>query len=219
MTDKKPDITFTAANYREEYLRLKRDFHGEANSIKAYMTDHYLDEYIEKIRAEKHKGWRSFGIKHEGLVVGGLLMGVGGGFVAAIGGIMTTLLTAGAVAPVALPIAGAGIVSIFATPKIGRALHSAPKLARKQIEEDLESGVLIARYINALKRYERPVPPTLAVFDDKNMRKNHTPIIEITAATVPPMSLLTGAFSGETAEKETKPAALPPPAPKKDPKP
>ncbi len=195
-----PSVPFSAEHYRREYQTLKSLMPNEAKKVREAVKDEFRAAYDEnKLPAS---GTKAFWIGGSGLLSIVAAAGLGAASVLA--------------AAVAVPLGMAGVVAVCAANDRKRFVSTD---IDSRIDHDLAHGDLLKKYIDGMKRYKKPLPGCFDVFSDKAMLTHYLPPPESQPLRMPPMVLLTGAFSGETAEKETKPAALPPPAPKKDPKP
>ncbi len=214
-------ISFSAEDYGAEYMRIKRDLPGQAERILDDLAREYDSEYKSGVRSHKPQNFKEWKAQHDMLGASIDMLGLLGGGAGFAGGLIiastaaATLAVAGGAALAAAGFLAVGTLFWKATERP----YGESDLARDLLQKDVESGKLIKRYMEVMKRHGKEVYGALEVFNTGAMSVYYKPIVEAKPLPTPPVAFLTGSFNGETAETETKPAALPPPSTKKDPKP
>ncbi len=196
-----PAIGFTAKDYSNELAQLRRAMPQRADEIENLMVGQYKDRYIEEIMTQEHKGLKGWALRHDKLISKTIFGGFMLGGIGAAAGLAVTVMTAGAVAPLAM-VAGCLTVSAGSY-KLNMLRDTPDDLARKKIVEDTRSGELIKFCIEASKRFDRILPQCLDSFDDAHMARHYSTVIEVGALSQIP--LLNLAFESN-ADKKTLPA-------------
>ncbi len=214
--DYKIKMSFSAEDYRKEYLEMKGFLPSEAKKVEDAIMAEFLEEYQKKYQKEI---LATKGITGEDIGRGFSLSLLAGGFgssVGAIGGAAAGLVAA----PAAAPFLIGGIATMCLAAIIAHSADSSDdkqdQQAKAQLLDDLVKSDLLKKYIDGRKRYRKPLPNGFAVFEDHSMAERYAPIIEAQASVISSVPLIGGPFNegAEKKPKDNKPSSyFPPPSP------
>ncbi len=198
--DYKIKMSFSAEDYRKEYLEMKRFLPSEAEKVLKAVQVEFLEGYDKK----SGTGKRGFGLAVASLFVFGGLAAIGGG----IGSIFVE--TASSLMPVV------GVAAGSLSMVIGSGVNDAmkersfekDKRLLNKIRADIETTDLIARFVEGRKIYGLPLPDGFEALSDEAMSRKYPAIVEARATSVPPMVMLNGPFNDVSEKPEVIPAAV-----------
>ena len=194
-----PARSFTAKDYSDEFAQLNRAVPHQAQAITNFLLSEYRKNYEKEILARPGKGFKNWALHHDSLIAHSLFTGFMFGGLTAIVGVGVTALTAGAMAPIALPLAAGGALLCGSSLKLANTRADPDSLATQEIMRGIESGELIKFCIETSKRFDRTLPSCMDVFDDKHMARHYTTVIEVGALSQLPF--LTPAFENGANKK------------------